>query len=878
MPVKPYKRSSALNLTTALGVVAAIAATSSVATAQDEPPPEREVITVTGSFIPEERRDTSEISAVVDVDDFAQRGDADAAVALQRVTGLSISRGRFIFARGLNERYSNATLNGSPLPGPEPLRRTVPLDLFPTSVLESALAQKTWSPQYSGEFGGAVIDLRTRTLPDEGFIQFGISGSANSETTWESGLLYDGGQEDWTGFDDGIRNRPSELAAIRGVSRVGDVPVGSPEREALSRSLENDASLWVVQRGDIPANGSASLTLGQRFDFSPNISMGILASGGYSNEWQTRNGIRGAGGRIGTGGVLIERQDPFELLATQNTIGLNGFATVGFDLFDNHQISFTGLAVRATEKETRRIQGIFVEPGDQFIRQDSLDWFERQVWTTQVQGTHLFPNLNDMELSWRASYSEGFRDAPYQRQIAYVRQPDGSFLYQGEDNSTNFSYIQDDTTDWGVDVRWPFDFGLISGDVLFGYAYTERDRSADVQLLEYQLVSDPGLRALRADLIFQQPGVNLIETGGALFPEAYLGTIETDAGYFGLDMQWGEGIRVSVGARYEDSIEAVDSFNFGDDPATNFVEGVIEEEYLLPAATVTFTLADNLQLRMGYSETIIRPQFRELAPTEFLNTETDELFFGNPFLVDTQIRNYDMRLEWYFARDQFLTFGVFEKDLRNPIQEYVATERDGFRTTSFINAPEATLSGVEFEFERLFELGEMFDSSSFLAPYTAVFRANYTYAQSEITANGDVFINGDQASPTRAVRNAATIIEDGGRLFGQSDHLFNLQFGYENYEARSRGFVLVNFASDRVRTAANVASGQPAIIEEPPTSVDFVYSREFDIRSNELEFGFNVRNIFGDSYEAYQEGSGVRLPIDSYELGTSLGLSLRVRR
>ena len=170
--------------------------------------PQDEVVT-TGVFIPNEKRITSEITSVLDEELFETTGAGDIASALTRVTGLSLSQGKFVVVRGLNERYSSATLNGSPLPSPEPLRRVAPLDLFPTSVLSDVVVSKTFAPEFSGEFGGGAINMKTKGLPNEKFLELSVSSSFNTVTSNEEGLVYDGSGSDWTGFDNGLRDIPT---------------------------------------------------------------------------------------------------------------------------------------------------------------------------------------------------------------------------------------------------------------------------------------------------------------------------------------------------------------------------------------------------------------------------------------------------------------------------------------------------------------------------------------------------------------------------------------------------------------------------------------------------------------------------------------------
>jgi len=205
-----WNQKSALSVlmgTTALAV-------SGVALAQDTGPEIADEIVVRGINIPDEKRATSEISAVIDRESFVRTGDSDIAGALARVAGLSISEGKFVIVRGLNERYSSVTLDGSPLPSPEPLQRVVPLDLIPTSFLEGSLVQKTYSPQYSAEFGGGLVELRTRSIPDENYFSLSLSTGINTVTNAQDGLTYDGGDLDWLGFDDGTRSIPPPTSTV----------------------------------------------------------------------------------------------------------------------------------------------------------------------------------------------------------------------------------------------------------------------------------------------------------------------------------------------------------------------------------------------------------------------------------------------------------------------------------------------------------------------------------------------------------------------------------------------------------------------------------------------------------------------------------------
>lgn len=824
----------------------------------------QETVVVRGQFIPDEKRSTSEVSSLIDEGDFQLQGDGDAASALARVAGIATADDQFIYVRGLNERYSNALLNGSPLPSPAPLRRVAPLDLFPTSSLKNVLVQKTYSPNLPGEFGGGLVDLRTKTIPDERFISVSIGGGLDTETSGQTGLLYDGGDTDWLGVDDGSRDRPSLANGLDTNFGIG---------------LVRNSSLLVMQQGDVSPNLDLGLTAGDRYDVSDDLSIGVLGSLGYSSAWRSKLGQRGYAFSQGEGlGQFYDQTRE----STENTVGLNGLGTLGVEIFDNHEVKFTGLVSRSTDKEARIISGLNEESVNE--RVDSLEWFERQLWTTQVQGESFFPDLLDMKVEWRASYSEALRDAPFQLSNIYIVGDDGvtRLSSSAAANRLQFSRVDDDTTDFGVDLTLPLEFGgaecalLCEVELKAGYSYVENDRAASSIIYDINGVGATNGEQ-RVDYIYNYIFANgfgsVSEIAGEQFPQYYVATLETDAFYAGVDVQVTPFIRAAFGARYEDAIQAVDTQDIGGDLSNNFVEGVIDEEDVLPAITITWNPFDDLQVRAGYSETLTRPQFRELAPAVFVNSETDANFFGNPYLVNASIKNYDLRGEYYFARDQFITLGLFYKDLTNPIEE-ILVPAETLQTT-FINAPAAELFGFEVEYEHVLPLDRWFGWDVFEDLEFQV-KTNYTWSDSKVRVDGDVAFNvGTNLNPVRGTTAAAGRIEDGRPLQGQSEHLFNLQLGMIDDDARAEYNVLVNYVSERIRAGEVLARNLPAILEAPPTTVDLVYNKTFDLRGGEYQFSLNIENLFGEGYEAWQERGSDRILVDTYGLGTVFSVGLK---
>ncbi len=826
-------------------------------------------IVVRGAFIPEPKRETSEISSFISAADLEKQGDSNIALSLRRVTGLSLVGGKFIYIRGLGERYSNAMLNGLPLPSPEPLRRVVPLDLFPTAVLASASAQKTYSPQYSGEFGGGLLEIKTKTVPDESFVEVSLSGSGNTETTWKNGLLYEGGAYDWAGFDSGTRAIPDPLqAAIDSKKRINTLNFSDTELQTIGRSLVN-SDLWVVFEGTTPGNFGLDVTMGDRL-LRGDTSYGVLVSAGYDNNWRTKRGQQ-QDGRFGSnaaGARVLVVADNFNFVSTQNDIRWHALLGLGAD-WDNNEIKFTSLLIRNTSKEARTLQGLSANFGT-IVRRDYTEWFERQMWTNQIDGLHHLED--DFTVNWKGSYSTATRDAPYERFAQYRDFGSGQLTYdfsQGR-NLTRFSKIDDTLFSGALDLTKVTTFNEREMVLKAGYLYT--DNARDSEQRDYRLLPTggplpPALLSRRIDYIFSDQNINsgrfvLTEVTGSSAPPAYTGALQVHGAYVGMDAQVGDYVRAALGGRYESGAQMVDTFDFY--TSNTRVETEINESYWLPAATITWNFAENMQVRVGGSKTIGRPQFRELAPADFIDVDTDRQFVGNPNLTNSRITNIDGRWEWYFADEQYVTLGGFYKKLSSPVEETINEAGDNQQTT-FQNVPRAELYGVEAEFKYVLESPwqqEWLSTKNFFAA------TNFTWSESKLDIKpGDTVIR-----QNGTVLPASFIIRDGRALQGHSRYLANFQVGYEDAEAGSAATLLLNYSSKRIRASA--PQTLPEIFERPPLSVDFTYNRTVSVFESEYEVSFKAENISGAKYRALQAYEGTTVNVDTYKLGQSFSFGV----
>jgi outer membrane receptor protein involved in Fe transport len=803
-------------------------------------------------------RTAPQVSAVLSSEDIARTGEGDIAGALSRVTGLSVVGNGFVYVRGLGDRYSLALLNGSPLPSPEPLRRSIPLDIFPTNVIASSLVQKSYSPNFSGEFGGGVINLTTKAVPTESFLTISGGVGGDTRTTGQLGYVYAGGGQDWSGFDDGTRDLPPALASfLSSGQRINDVPLS--QRQLIAGQLVNANNALLQRNREIPINWSAGATAGTSITLGDDSRLGIIATASYSNKWRTRDTTQQA---TDSSDLSTKRFD-FQRVITDDHIVANALLGFGFEFGDN-KIRLTNLYIRDTLKQARLANGLDFTSGSRRRMIQDTAWYERQLINSQIVGEFKF---GDMSVDVRGSYANSQREAPSEISIGYVLFQTGPYAgnYLNRLNSglgsadASYSDLNEDLWSGGVDFSYRF-----SPEVTMsaGYAYSNTTRTSSRREFQYIAPSTlpEGVSFLRPDLllggaIIQAFGVDLVETTET--DPAFRAALDNHAFYLRGRFQFTDSIGLDTGVRYEVAEQTVAPIQVFNVPSNSGASNRLDNRYWLPSATLTWELTTGLQLRVSGSKTISRPQFRELLFQQYYDPETNRQFRGNPALQDSQLYNADARIEWYFARDQRVSVAGFYKRIDNPIEAFGSFIGED-PITSFANAPRGTLYGAEVEAQKFFPLW---------GSRRAVLIANYTYTKSKVSVKaGDTtsIFTGSLASP---VQPASNYFLDGRPLTGQSDHLGNLEVGIEDEDHLSQFTLLFKYASKRLTSRG--PGLLPDIYEYPGIQLDFVARQGVRVAGVEFDVKLEVRNITGTKYQEYQQSGANRIYYNLYNVGTS---------
>lgn len=816
-----------------------------------------DTVVAVGRYIPDEKRSTSEISNVVTASDLSFAGDSDVAVALTRLPGITPdTSGRFVVIRGLSERYTSTLLNGMELPSPDPLTRAVPLDIFPTSLVSSVLVQKTYSAEYPGAFGGGVVDIRTIAVPDEPFFQIGIDTGYNTNSTFKDGLQYDGSSTDFLGFDDGKRALPDIIA--QNPTLEGFTP------EELELAGESFPNVWSIDNQMNAADFGLSASGGSNFDVGDSGELGFVLAVDYGSEMRNRFGTRTSYQASNATESGLEADRDFSPQACEEVgfegsdcgyrttiwdIDLNTFASLGWRINQDHNIKYTNLLLRSSQQQVEIQQGrTNSEDLANFTR---LDWKEQQVWSHAFDGEHYLDLLDDelTEVTWFANYTKASRDVPLRRRYTYVLDVttrEFEMLRRSDSNRTEFGMLDDESLDMGFKIKQPLYLDGRALDLKFGASYNEKNRDSSYLKYGYDLrnVSNDELRQFIPEIIF---GPTNVGPDGIFLDEffdasnSFTANFENKQFFGQFDYELTDTVRVSAGVRYEDSVQTVVTTD-----RTTGVPIIAEQikKAFLPSATVTWEFYENMQVRLGFSETLNRPDSRELAPVFFVR-EDGRTERGNSELEIAKVRNFDARFEWYFGSGESLTLGAFYKEIFNPIEYSILAIGDG-QADTIANAEKAELKGIEIEYEKV--LGEWKDREFFV-------KANGSYINSEVVRSPEKF-------------NFITNLV--GRLQGQSDYIANVQVGFDNLDIGERLNLILNYQGDRIFRLGT--SRRPDLIEEQPLELNLLYSRDIEFAGGRIITAtFKARNILNER-PVRKQGTEIA---ESFNIGRTFSLGFR---
>jgi outer membrane receptor protein involved in Fe transport len=773
-----------------------------------------------------ERRLAPVVSDSISAEDIRSSPASDAASALEKVTGVSVVDGGFVYVRGLGERYSSTMLNNAMIPTTEPERRVVPLDLFPASLIDNIKILKTYSADLPGEFSGGLVQMSTIDFPTAKTLLVSVNYGFNSLTTFNRFNAYPGGRRDWTGFDDGTRSLPSIIPAD---TRLFAGKFSDEEFQRFGRAFASNYEIQPI----------ASMRPAHTYSISGGNTWGRLGLVGaltFTNSPQRLPELRRFLVNSGGGQAQIFSDYPVFDVDTQS-VRLGGVLNAALRLNAANKLVFRNSLTRDTDNEARFIDGLNGSTNN-FIQSTRLRWVERSLVSTGVEGEHVAAALKNSLFFWQFTYSLSSRNEPDLRETIYGRLPEETnyfYLNVPEGGLRFFNNLNDKIYEpqgaWSI----PFYRGAFSGIFKAGFRATIRRRDFGGRRFRFF--------PTRAQTIDFTKSANEVLGPGNIRPDGFVlreitrGTDAYDArmniyGGFGmLDMNLGGRWRLIAGLRIEDAdinVKTIDPLVPGGIPS---VANLVNRD-LLPSVNLIYALKPRQNLRFGYGRTVNRPDFRELSPFEFTNVIGGYSTTGNPDLRRATIDNFDARWEAFLGGNQVIAASYFYKRFTDPIEQIYRPTASELRQ-SFINVAGAKNQGVELEMRK--GLGSWTSKLSNFAVQT-----NFTLVDSDVEIPVDRF-------PQLTSRARP--------LMGQSRFIYNVMTEFTRPKWRSKARFYVNSVSRRI---TDVGTFQlPDVFQERNTFLDLVYNFNLDERGK-WSFRFSAENINNNEYRFTQSDIIVR--------------------
>jgi TonB-dependent receptor len=838
----------------------------------------------------QERLEQEVVSDYLGADQISRTGDSTVSLALRRMPGLTLVNDQFIYVRGLGERYSSTLLNHASVPSPDLTRNVLPLDIFPSEIIQTLSVQKGYSPDMPAAFGGGNVNIITRGIPDGPLVSIEIASGMNTAGDG-NGFSYAGGGDDSLGSDDGTRALPaavgdaiqfyqgriSAVGIFNGLNRDGN-PHLFEEAEAINRQLATSLYRDIdFQEKSLGPDGGLEAALGNRWYFgeSEQWEFGALGLLSYDNAWRTRERT--------VRNVLNPTEEFFEQQRTTNQVSATGVMNLGLNFTADHQISTSSIFLRNTEDDASVAAGHtfnFQRQAGRGFRNYRIRYEERELRSDQIRGHHVIGSdtadilplldkrwLDGVTYDWYYSNSTATTDIPSEILVSAEDTVDSTtgelirtaLRRTGSAANYRFTDLQDEVDSYGWDLMKPFGAGNVDVEVSGGWDYSRKGRS----YLQTELTLGT-TAAGAAPILVGTPGsvltdVNILNPAnqfrlgvGGIGTESYLAAQTVEGSYLKVDAMFNDRWRFAGGVRWEQFVQAslpINPLQFdtdigqtvvpvtGDDPdrnAQNLLPLIFKEDELYPALSATYMRpnfwAENFQLRFGISETVARPDLREISDATYIDPLTEAKVSGAPGLRTSPITNLDVRAEWFFDSGDNFTVSLFHKKIEDPIETAEGAGSDNDVFVTFINAESAEVSGIEVEWlKNLESLGSRW--GRWIEPFFLA--GNITVSESDLTV-GNVGLD-----LTNSVRPMA----------GHSEYVANLQLGFDSSNAAHSWSLVYNTFGERLFFAGR--SGAQDTYEQPFDSVDLVYSY---YPTNRLSFKLRLQNILDDKVELEQAG------------------------
>lgn len=790
---------------------------------------------------------------------MSRAGDSEAAGALRRVTGVNVEGGKYVYVRGLSDRYSKTTLNKVDIPGIDPERNTVQMDLFPTNLIDNIIVYKTFTPDLPADFTGGLVNIVTKDFPEQYNLSVGIRLGYNTNASFNKNFLsYQGSSTDFLGYDNGTRSIP-----IDAQGQVPNYSGNTATNQSLTTTTESFNKIMSTESLPSFINASVNFSIGNQANVGKNGNqLGYVFGLSYKyNENLYTDGTKGLYKLNGKNDTSLNLLHLYNDNQGQQEALWGAVGNLTYKFAQHNKIGFTAIINHSGVSRARYLEGQKPSDDPNLLLQTSvLQWVERQLASGQLKGEHYFEDLSKMKIEWVAAVSGSYQDEPdtrfftnsfypnlespynYTIEPSIYKVPARYYRYMNESNyfgRLDFtfdlgnrthapklkvgglgSYKNRDFTEERIDYNWQFSATTTyNGDVTDFLS----DQNIGTNYSGYNVNRTMGLYVQKPEKDNQRNSYTADQTIGAAY-------VMIDA------LAW-EKLRIIGGLRYE--YTQINSSSYDEQVAP----GYLQNNDILPALGLTWQVKDNMNIRLNYGRTLARPSFRELAPYASENFAGGETWIGNDSLQRTLIDNIDLRWEYFFGSGEVISFGTFYKKFTDPI-EVVDNPKAQNPELTWQNVDEATVYGTELDFRKRLDFWEPL--TDFLVGI------NFTYIYSEVSKDTAEYPFGEATRP----------------MFGQSPYIVNAYLVYDNRQLGLNVNLVYNVSGPKLMI--NVKGITPDIYAQPLNSLNLTVNKSI---GEKWLIELRVKNLLNATYtESYQNFDNI---YRQFKLGTTFELGFK---
>lgn len=792
------------------------------------------------------QKNTTVVAQVVSAEAIKRSPDKNTGEVLKRVPGTSIQEGKYIVVRGLADRYNQAMINGILMSSTEPDRKTFSFDIIPSSMIDNIIINKSFIPELPGEWAGGLIQVNTKDVPARNFLNVQIGTGFNTQTIGKDFYTYKGSSTDWLGFDNGTRSLPADFPTKNQFESLS-----TEAKTALGASLKNT---WTAEKNN------SNIILNQSFQ----------VNGGFNIKLSSKNKLAAI---LAVNYNRSNRNTSFEnrILRFQGNVPdlyfdyynnkynrevlAGALANITLQLGNHSKISFKNILNVNTSNYATLRNGLNYEgrtagvPDN--IRATELAFKANTLFNSQLTGEHDIKKYK-AKLHWYGSFNILDQYVPDQRRIQYEQedptQANSPYIIyipvsnaSQKNGSRYYGYLNDYIYTAGGDLQKTFSIKNVPQTVKAGYMFQVKDRLFNSRpFTVYNPSGSNQFQYLPQDQVFAAANYG---DGKLAFNELsgtsyrYIANSILNAGFLQFDNQVGNKFRVVWGVRVENFDQVIGSMKKSD---PRHVYNKVTD--YLPGVNITYKINDKSNLRVSGSQTIVRPEFRELSTFQFYDFDLSATVAGNTGLRRTKISNFDVRYEMYPRGGELFTFGVFYKYFRDPLEAYINPASGDGSTYNLLNADEANSFGAELEFRK------KLDFSPALKNFTVQGNMSYIYNRVK--------------SLDRAMQ-------------GQSPYLLNaaIQYDLEKYGINTT--LLFNQIGRRIALVGG--SDQPPIWENPRPFLDFQVAKK--VLKGKGEFKLNVSDLFNKEaifYTDINDNKKYDSKTDAYAIKRKYGTNVSI--